>query len=156
MVKIKERDGRPQPNAIAALVALVGKRLPLAHFDAPETVAYLAQMSGGHPRDLLRLVSACFGRLGTDGPITRDVAERAVKDVASEYQRAILAGDWQELVAVDDSKGLDITRNEVRMRMLYDLVLLEYNSYWWRSHPLVRTLRGYAAARPAPPTLDAA
>jgi energy-coupling factor transporter ATP-binding protein EcfA2 len=153
MVKIEERDGAPQKEAITALVSLVDKRLPLQHFDAPATVEYLATMSGGHPRDLLRLVSACFGRLVTDGPITREVAERAVKDVASEYQRSILAGDWQELAAIDASAGEDIARNEVRMRMLYDLVLLEYNSYWWRSHPLVRTLRGYApalAARPSP------
>lgn len=151
MVKIEERNGTPQDGAIAALVALVDKRLPLAHFDEPATVHYLAKMSGGHPRDLLRLVSACFGRLVTSGPITREVAERAVKDVASEYQRAILDGDWQELVLVDASQGEDVARNEVRMRMLYDLVLLEYNSYWWRSHPLVRTLRGYAAARAKPP-----
>lgn len=149
MVKIEERDGTQQDGAIAALVALVGKRLPLAHFDEPATVHYLAKMSGGHPRDLLRLVSACFGRLLNEGPITRAVAERAVKDVASEYQRAILDGDWKELVSVDASQGEDTARNEVRMRMLYDLVLLEYNSYWWRSHPLVRTLRGYVAAQVA-------
>lgn len=151
MVKIEERDGTVQAEAIEALVALVDKRLPLAHFDVPATVQYLAKMSGGHPRDLLRLVSACFGRLVSEGPITREVAERAVKDVASEYQRAILAGDWQELVTVDASQGQDIARNEVRMRMLYDLVLLEYNSYWWRSHPLVRTLSGYVAALVKPP-----
>lgn len=153
MVKIEERDGTGQAPAIDALVALVGKRLPLAHFDSLATVQYLAKMSGGHPRDLLRLVSACFGRLLNDGPITLAVAERAVKDVASEYQRSVLEGDWQELIKIDVSKGEDIARNEVRMRMLYDLVLLEYNSYWWRSHPLVRTLRGYLAAQaetPAP------
>lgn len=149
MVKIEERDGAPQERAIAALMALVGKRMPLTYFDTPETVRYLATMSGGHPRDLLRLVRSCFARLPGEGPITRAVAERAVKDVASEYQRAILDGDWQELLTVDASVGEDTARNEARMRMLYDLVLLEYNSYWWRSHPLVRTLRGYDLAKAA-------
>lgn len=83
------------------------------------------------------------------------MAERAVKDVAAEYQRSVLEGDWQELIKIDASQGEDIARNEVRMRMLYDLVLLEYNSYWWRSHPLVRTLRGYAAAQNAQSTQSA-
>jgi hypothetical protein len=32
------------------------------------------------------------------------------------------------------------------LRLLYDLVLLEFNSYWWRSHPLVRTLASYQKA----------
>lgn len=146
MVKIEERDGKTIPQAIDVLVELVCKRLPLAFFDSSDTVKYLATMSGGHPRDLLRLVRNCFVRLVSEGPITRELAERAVKDVASEYQRAILEGDWKELVVVDASKGEDTARNDARMRMLYDLVLLEYNSYWWHSHPLVRTLRGYASA----------
>lgn len=147
MVKIEERDEKTIPKAIDVLVELVCKRLPLAFFDSRDTVEYLAKMSGGHPRDLLRLVRSCFARLDGEGTITRELAERAVKDVASEYQRAILEGDWKELVTVDASQGEDTARNDARMRMLYDLVLLEYNSYWWRSHPLVRTLRGYDAAK---------
>jgi hypothetical protein len=31
-------------------------------------------------------------------------------------------------------------------RLLYKLALLEYNSFWWRSHPVVRTLNGYDEA----------
>ena len=44
-----------------------------------------------------------------------------------------------------DTPMLNITDD--RLRLLYDLVLLEYNSYWWRSHPLVRTLAGRLASR---------
>ena len=42
--------------------------------------------------------------------------------------------------------GEEKDRTEARLRLLYDLVLLEYNSYWWCSHPLVRTLRPYQNA----------
>ena len=148
MIKIEERDATPIPQAIEVLVQLIERRMPLHFFDSRETVQYLARMSGGHPRDLLRLVRGCFPLTETT-QIARAVAERAVKNMASEYQRAIQQSDWPELVAIDNSVGDDIDRNEARMRMLYDLVLLEYNSYWWRSHPLVRTLRGYATAKAA-------
>ena len=42
--------------------------------------------------------------------------------------------------------GEEKDRTEARLRLLYDLVLLEYNSYWWCSHPLERTLRPYQNA----------
>ena len=146
MIKIEERDGTPIPQAIDVLVQLIKLRMPLNFFDSPDTVRYLARMSGGHPRDLLRLVRGCFA-VTDAAPISRTAAERAVKNMASEYQRSVLQSDWPELVAIDTSGGDDIDRNEPRLRMLYALVLLEYNSYWWRSHPLVRTLPGYAKAK---------
>lgn len=155
MVKTQERDGSAIPAAIDVLVKLIEKRMPISYFDDPETVRYLACMCGGHPRDLLRLVRACFA-LTEASPITRATAQKAVKNVASEYQRPVQQPDWAELVAIDASNGDDTSRTEARMRMLYDLVLLEYNSYWWRSHPLVRTLSGYIKAQEKaaqPPTV---
>lgn len=143
MVKIYEKNETERPSAIEALVELVNKRMPLYYFDNTDTVRYLARMSGGHPRDLIRLVRECFKRMDA-APITLGIAERAVKDIATEYQRSIFQEDWSELVTLDKAMGADTDRNEIRMRLLYDLLLLEYNNYWWRSHPLVRTLAGYS------------
>ena len=33
--------------------------------------------------------------------------------------------------------------------LLYNLALLEYNDFYWRSHPVIRTLPAYEAARKA-------
>jgi hypothetical protein len=146
MVKIYGRDEAENESAVTALVNLVGKRIPLSFFDYIETVRYLVRKSGGHPRDLLRLVRACFSKIDA-APITLAVAQRAVRDIAAEYQRSVQSDDWAELVRVDASLGEDTNRTEARLRMLYDLVLLEYNNYWWRSHPLVREIAGYARAK---------
>jgi hypothetical protein len=49
----------------------------------------------------------------------------------------------------DIDSNPDETRNtEEARKLLYHLALLEYNSYWWRSHPAVRTLPGYCECRP--------
>lgn len=146
MVKIYDRDETENDAAVGALVNLVGKRIPLSFFDDIETVKYLVRKSGGHPRDLLRLVRACFSKIDA-APITLPVAQRAVRDIAAEYQRSVQSDDWAELVRVDASQGEDTNRTDTRLRMLYDLVLLEYNNYWWRSHPLVREIAGYARAK---------
>lgn len=146
MVKVFNEDESPRIDDEDALIELVLKRMPLAFFDDRETVRYLVRYSGGHVRDLLRLVRAAFSRI-TGERITRGVAEQAARDVASEYQRLVKQSDWPDLVRVDLSKGEEKDRTDERLRLLYDLVLLEYNNYWWRSHPLVRLLAPYAKAR---------
>lgn len=145
MVKIFEADETPRQTDEDALIELVLKRMPLPYFDDRETVRHLVQNSGGHVRDLLRLVRAAFARI-TGDQITRNVAEAAVRDVATEYQRLVRQGDWADLVHIDRAHGEERDRTDERLRLLYDLVLLEYNSYWWRSHPLVRTLASYKKA----------
>jgi hypothetical protein len=148
MLKIVNRDGSPIKATEDALIELVAKRIPLSFFqdDASHedsTLRYLVRISGGHPRDLLKLIHNCFS---ASPIITRAIAGKAAKRLATEYQRAIEKDDWKELVAIDRSHGKDIEKTAARMRMLFSLLLLEYNSYWWRSHPLVQSLEGYQAA----------
>lgn len=148
MVKIFNEDETPRTAEEDALIELVLKRMPLNYFDDRETVRYLVRHSGGHVRDLLRLVRECFSYLDA-APITQSVAEQAVRNLAAQYQRLVDNEDWADLVKIDRSLGTEKGRTKNRLRMLYDLVLLEFNSYWWRSHPLVRTLPAYTNAATA-------
>jgi len=150
MVKVFDADETPRAAEEEALIELVLKRMPLRHFDNRDTVRHLVRHSGGHVRDLLRLVRAAFARVEGE-TITLDVAQLAVRDVASEYQRLVRQSDWTDLVRIDRSHGEEKDRTDDRLRLLYDLVLLEYNNYWWRSHPLVRTLPAYRKALAAAP-----
>jgi hypothetical protein len=145
MVKIFNADETLRPEQEDALIALILKRMPLEYFDSRDTLRYLVQHSGGHVRDLLRLVSACFDRLDA-APITGDIAKLAVRDVAADYQRLVKKEDWPELLLIDRSHGEEKATTADRLRLLYNLVPLEYNNYWWRSHPLVRTLPSYGKA----------
>lgn len=155
MVKIIDADGTPRSDEENALMELVTKRLPLAHFDDPATLRHLVRHSGGHPRDLLSLVQACFPWLDDDEDdappprITRAIADKAIRNVATDYQGLILKDDWADLVHIDRAQGEEKDRTPGRLRLLYDLLLLEYNSYWWRSHPLIQTLPAYKKAATA-------
>lgn len=151
MVKIYGEDETPRAAEEDALIELVLRRMPIEYFDSRDTVRYLVRCSGGHVRDLLRLVKAAFSRVTNETCITRPLAEQAARDLASDYRRLIRQDDWADLVKIDRSFGEEKDRTEARLRLLYDLVLLEYNSYWWRSHPLVRLLPPYAKARAATP-----
>lgn len=76
------------------------------------------------------------------------VAKQAIKQLTTEYRRLILDDkeDIQLLVKIDQADKNYTPVSEQSRRLLYDLVLLEYNSYWWQSHPAVRTLPAYQQA----------
>jgi energy-coupling factor transporter ATP-binding protein EcfA2 len=145
MVKIYDRDETENDGGVNVLVEMVLRRMPLEFFDDMETVKYLVRQSGGHPRDLIRLVRNCFSLINGER-ITLDIAKRSVQDIAAEYERDVQSTDWADLVLIDQSKGEEKGRTDNRLRLLYSLVLLEYNNYWWRSHPLVRQSAAYRKA----------
>jgi len=146
MIKLKEKNSDAMLEAAREkLVEFVTKRMPMECFDGRKTVDTLIECSGGHPRDLLRLVNLCLQQLD-EGPITAQVAARAIEKLASEYRRVVDETDYPLLAAIDAAGKEHVPNNPATRRLLYDLALLEYNSYWWQSHPAVRTLPGYRAA----------
>ncbi|TCJ12275.1 hypothetical protein EZJ19_13130 [Parasulfuritortus cantonensis] len=136
------------PVAWERMREFIDKRLPLDNFDAPETRDRLIAHSGGHPRDLLRLVNLCFQDID-EGPITQAVAETAARRLGNEYRRLVQPADFPLLVEIDRAAPSYAPATDQTRRLLYDLVLLEYNSYWWQSHPAVRALDAYQLARAA-------
>ena len=117
------------------------RRADPAVFDAEETVDQLIEYSGGNPRELLKLLHYCFQLTETERMDMR-AAARVVRELATDYRRILEATDYGLLFDVDRSDEADT--NSARARhLLYNLALLEYNSFWWRSHPVVRTLPGY-------------
>ncbi|MDD2892881.1 MAG: AAA family ATPase [Halothiobacillaceae bacterium] len=143
MVKLTEKGvAEPIQNALQIMREFVFKRLPQDNFDTSETLDSLIKHSGGHPRDLLRLITYCFQETD-EGPITYDIAKQAMKRLSNDYRRLIQPDDYKLLVEID-RKGTDFAPvTEQSSRLLYDLALLEYNSYWWQSHPAVRSLDAY-------------
>lgn len=68
-----------------------------------------------------------------------------MRRLTNEYRRLVQPDDFPLLAGIDRA-GTDYAPvTEQTRRLLYDLALLEYNSYWWQSHPAVRALDGYHA-----------
>jgi hypothetical protein len=148
MIKIEEKVwGRKNKKGYEAMREIVYKRAARSLFDDNDTVDYLIAHSGGHPRDLLHLLIYAFKK--AEGELLdRAAAEAAVTELATDYRRTLGKEDFQLLCTIDSAP--DETHNTEKARkLLYHLALLEYNSYWWRSHPVVRTLPGYRECRPA-------
>jgi len=93
----------------------------------------------------LRLVNLCFLEID-EGPITRAVADTAARHLSDEYRRYVRPEDYALLAAIDRAPLTHTPASEQTQRLLYNLILLEYNSYWWQTHPAVQALDGYRSA----------
>jgi hypothetical protein len=118
-------------------------------FDTDADIEQLVEKSGGHPRELLRLLQLCCEF--ADARIDAGVVKQAIAQLASEYRRLLEPDDYARLVQIDRAP-LDVGNDEKIRRLLYCLALLEYNDGTWRrSHPVIRTLEGYRRAAAAAP-----
>ncbi len=147
MLKIRERGGAKVAEHYQVMRELVHKRVPAYLFDDAETLDYLIEYSGGHPRDLLRLLNVAIN-FSDDEKIEQQAAKKSVQQLANEYRRFIHSQDYARLVEIDrhpDSPD-DFTDAE-SSKMLYNLILLEYNDCFWKSHPVISTLSGYKKAQ---------
>ncbi|MCW5211418.1 hypothetical protein VU04_00725 [Desulfobulbus sp. TB] len=146
MLKVRDRNGEDLAENMAVIREMVLRRVPKQLFDTLDTVDYLVRYSGGHPRDLLRLLNVAIN-YADEECIDRAAAKKAVKQVANDYRRFINTEDYNRLVQIDlHPDAPDDFTDEQSTLMLYNLILLEYNDYFWKSHPLITTLPGYQKA----------
>ena len=144
MVKIaNEDDSRHHPGRDAMREMLYRRAAPELFDDG--VADYLIEHSGGHPRDLLRLVLNAFKHADRDR-FDEESARRAVREMAGDYRRLLDGDDYRTLASIDSHREIPPTSERVR-NLLYNLALLEYNDLFWRSHPAIRNTQAYEAAR---------
>ncbi|MEO5341524.1 MAG: hypothetical protein H7837_13580 [Magnetococcus sp. MYC-9] len=129
-------------HARDTLRRMVLARVPLEWFDSEDTMDYLIDHCGGHPRDLVRLLSLTWQK-SRHNRLERADAEKAVASLASDFRRLLNTEDYALLRRIDQGDEDRAERPEL-VKLFQILALLEYNDHWWRSHPIVQGLPGYA------------
>ena len=146
MIKVANPDGSRNETGCDAMREILHRRADPDLFD-PGVVDYLIDQSGGHPRDLLRLLQTAF-RHAEDDRFDDASAQAAVREAATEFRRILDSEDYALLARTDSFP--DTPPHSDRARgLLYNLALLEYNDFYWRSHPVIRTTDAYRAAQQA-------
>lgn len=146
MVKLLESDGTTRrQEAFDALRELVLKRCHHSLFACVADLDRLIEYSGGHLRDLLRLLSyACVD--AEHGRIDAHAVESAIATLAADYRYCLTEAQYLALATIDQAK-INVGTSPMLAELVGSGALLEYNAGSWRhSHPVVRTLAGYAAA----------
>ena len=146
MIKVTNADGSQNEAGCGVMREILHRRAAPSLFD-PGVADLLIEHSGGHPRDLLRLLQNAFGHAENDR-FDMASAREAVREAATEF-RQILAHEDYDLLARIDSIPETPPLSERARKLLYDLALLAYNDFYCRSHPVIRTIGAYCTAREA-------
>ena len=146
MIKLDEREGSKCEPGRRAMRDILLKRADRSLFAGEAQIERLVEHSGGHPRELLRLLARCCEE-APDNLIDAATVDLAVNGLASDYRHFLEPEDYAALARVDNDPAH--TGNDERTRkLLYTLALMEYNDgSCRRSHPVVRLLEGYAIAK---------
>ena len=144
MIKLYERDDGRFEAGWRTMRRLLLLRADRCLFASDAEVDRLVEFSGGHPRELLRLLKLCC-ELAEDR-IDAGVVQTAIEKLAADYRYFLKPADYALLKTID-SNPADAGNDEQAQQLLHRLALLQYNDGTWRrSHPVVRTLEGYGAA----------
>lgn len=139
-----------QSDLVKTLVgAMPGLKTPPV-FDSPETLKQLCLMSGGHIRDLMKLIQKSIDWT-EELPITAKAARRAVEEARETYARTIQEDEWKILARVCHRRQRD--NDEKHLDLLLRRCLLEYRYYegeslkaWCNVHPLIEALPQFQSA----------
>jgi len=149
IIKLNNRDGSTHEPGWEAMREMLGKRIDPVVFSDPSSVDRLIEFSGGHPRELLRLLRLSC-ELTEGDQINPDTVERAIDKLAADFRYWLHPIDYDLLARIDVNKGAHVGNDEGTRNLLWRLALLHYNDGSWRaSHPVVRRLEGYTQARSA-------
>ena len=143
MIRVEENDGSPNQCGLDAMREMLLRRAHKDLFDG-DVAEYLVRHCGGHPRDLLRLLQSAFSHTEHES-FDADSARKAVSDLGSDFRRVLRPDDYQHLARVDVGETPD--DGDRSQWLLYNLALLEYNDFYWRSHPAIRETIAYREAK---------
>jgi hypothetical protein len=149
MVPVINRDGSEHTQGMALLRQMaLARALPDAEpeqrlaqlteiFESPEALDRACYVSGGHPRDLLRLLSKWIQK-GMKLPLTLDVLEKVIRERRNEMRLAVSEPEWQLLKAVHDSKK--VTDDQGYQTLIRSRFVFEYrdrDQWWFEVNPLL-------------------
>nr|WP_294224534.1 AAA family ATPase [Prosthecobacter sp.] len=156
-VKVRKRDGSAHRAGVDSLVTLLGKRLSLkAVFRSGSVVRYLAEMSGGSVRELLRLVSEAQleAQVSHKPKVDMKSARAAVTKKAVNFTRLLMPMSvyFPILAEIHRTKGAyqiseaEATTERVASareffaELIGNEAVLEYNGddSWYDVHPAIR------------------
>lgn len=154
MVPVQDRQGQPDPQGLALLRQMVlirafpelnvNQRIEqVSHvFDQLSTLDRLCQVSGGHMRNLIRLLDGCLRK--QDPPFPREVVEAVIRTERDSLMGLVSDREWTLLLQAVSRQ--DVQGNEDYDILVRSLFLYEYRDAqgrWFGLNPLLAETQRY-------------
>ena len=142
MIKIEERDGTRVEAGYRVLRDMIYRRADKSLFSSPDVVDRIIRFSGGNPRQALQLLQYAYVS-AENKRFDENAVDHAIHMLMNSYKYFLKTEDYKLLYEIDHSPVEDHVQSDHTRRLLYELAIMQYNDYWWKSHPVIRTLPGY-------------
>ncbi|NEO88622.1 MAG: AAA family ATPase [Spirulina sp. SIO3F2] len=149
MVPVRCKDGSVHEAGLAKLREMILVRglaagetsdavtLMAQLFDHPDTLDHICFMSGGHVRNLLRLMQSCL-RKSNRLPIQRANVERAVQEARAELMLSITPEEWVVLRKVQQTQAVNgDAEQDLLLRNLWAFEYRHQGAQWFAVNPLL-------------------
>ena len=140
MVKVRDKDRRRWAPGMHALRRLLERRIVLDAVFDEDALDRLIEASGGHTRDLLRLVQeACQVALEADAARVTDlIAQSAIRNFANDNYLRLCRGREEQLAEVRERQWLELSHGVLAQQ----LMVMEYRNTdpWHDLHPCMEYL----------------
>ena len=160
MILVQNLDGSAHQPGVAKIKELIKKRvqkiapnlsLETELFDTEETLKRLCLMSGGHVRDLMKMMREAVNQT-QNLPITAKAAQRAITKERNVYRKTPGQDEWSILAKVSISHR--ILNEEKHRSLLFNRCILEYRYFddegemqpWYDVHPLIKGIQEFKEA----------
>ncbi|MBD1881250.1 P-loop NTPase fold protein [Coleofasciculus sp. FACHB-T130] len=110
-------------------------------FDSPETLDRLCSVSGGHVRDLLRLLNTWI-RKGRQLPLSRETLEEVIRSRRNEMTMPISDNEWELLRQVRQRKK--VSDDDGYQKLIRSRLVFEYRDNgesWFDINPILAEAR---------------
>lgn len=141
-IKLQEQDGSYIPEAKDKLKEFISKRVDHTLFQSEEIIDKVVVLSGGSPRELLRIVKNASrnARLNYKKNIDKESLQATVKKLANETADGVTPEEFTILKELNknNQEGKKTATTEEMLKLLEDLIIFEYNDCTYkRVNPIV-------------------
>ncbi|WP_413166814.1 P-loop NTPase fold protein [Capilliphycus salinus ALCB114379] len=151
MVPVKLRDGSECPMGMAKLREMVLARafpgldyqtqMTRIHelFDSPETFDDLCRMSGGHVRELLKLLNTWI-RKERQLPLSRQGLETVIRETRNQKKLGIDHREWELLRQLQQRQYKQVSGDEEYQVLIRSMFVYEYrdrDGSWFEVNPIL-------------------
>jgi Cdc6-like AAA superfamily ATPase len=142
VIKIQDKNGEYNyPKAMEKLKEMIYRRIDASLFENDKTVEYIVKLSGGHPRNLLRIIREAYnyGDYESEKIMTEHVTKGATsiaKTIAQTLEKKHL--NKLQDVANSNIEGREVIYDEVMDELIQQEYLYEYNDCTYvRANPIL-------------------
>lgn len=146
-IKLYDREtGEIIPETKNTLIEFISKRIDLSLFESNELIEDIIKMSGGSPRELLRIIQQMvFVTDDDEKKLTRKSFDDAVIYLANLFSSGLKKEELELLKEIKKSKG-SIAFSETLGNLLSQVIVMEYNDGTYkRINPIIEHSAIYKA-----------